>query len=324
MTMQVNKAIEPTKATVAGKARYQALLGMLKESGPRAVLMPKFDGTYCQIKHLHGNWSAWSRTGEPLLSVSEQVLEAFLVTGDKGRVYIGELWAPNMQHSVLNGLARKKSPQGALGLVLFDSYQVDTVDAYGCDPTPWRDRFNACKPVERWARKVYVAGFTYLRHGPGQAWDSTEEVLYAHAKAMKASTQGAYDGMILRDADEGYYPGTGTDGQAFKIKPRLSGDFLITHVEEGKGKAKGMAGAIYVDLGGGVECKVGSGMDDGMRAHLWGFRERVLAGATTFIAEVEYLGITAQGKLREPAFKSLRWDKTVADVLECNVSKQGD
>lgn len=321
MTMQVNKAIEPNKATVPGKAKYQELLKLLKARDPRAVLMPKFDGTYCQIKYLLGEWSAWSRTGERLLSVADQVLEAFRVGGDPDRVYIGELWAQGMQHSVLNGLARKKSPQGALGLVLFDSYSVTHVSLNGCDNATWEYRLQRCKEVERWTRKVYVTGVcTPLLHLRPDG--TTEQKLYAHAQHLKSNPQGAYDGLILRDAWDSYVPGDGGGGQAFKIKPRAAGDFRILHVEEGKGKAKGMAGAIYVDLGGSVDCKVGSGMDDDMRAHLWDMREAIAHGKVV-IAEVEYLSVTAKGKLREPSFKSLRWDKDKADVLECNI-KKGD
>lgn len=317
MTMQVNKAIEPSKATVPGKAKYQALLLALYAGNPRAIIMPKYDGTYCQIKYdaVAGEWQAWSRTGERLLSVAEQVLEAFRVNGDPDRVYIGELWAPNVQHSILNGLARKQSPQGALWLVLFDSYSVVHVGLTGQDNDTWEYRLQRCKEVERIARRVLVTSHT-VGHGLDEAG------LYDKAQEMKASTQGAYDGLILRDALDTYVPGDGGGGQAFKIKPRATGDFRILRVEEGKGKAKGMAGAIYVDLGGGVDCKVGSGMDDDMRAKLWDMREAIAHGKVV-IAEVEYLSVTAKGKLREPSFKSLRWDKDKADVLECNI-KGGD
>lgn len=324
MTMQVNKAIEPNKATVPGKAKYQELLKLLKAGDPRAALLPKYDGTYCQIKYdaVVGDWQAWSRTGERLLSVAEQVLEAFRANGDHDRVYIGELWAQGMQHSVMNGLARKQSPQGALGLILFDSYSVCHVELTGHDADSWEYRLQRCKEVERWTRKVWVTGRAVLRTSLDQAWDTTEQQVYAHAQHLKSSTQGAYDGLILRDALDTYVPGDGGGGQAFKIKPRATGDFRILRVEEGKGKAKGMAGAIYVDLGGGVDCKVGSGMDDDMRAKLWAMRQDIAEGRL-FIAEVEYLSVTAKGKLREPSFKSLRWDKDKADVLECNI-KGGD
>jgi ATP-dependent DNA ligase len=37
------------------------------------------------------------------------------------------------------------------------------------------------------------------------------------------------------------------------------------------------------------------------------------------IVEVEYLSITKDGRLREPVYKSVRFDKAEPDVLACNL-----
>lgn len=284
----VHRAVEPDNLTVKGKA---ALAGMIERG--EAWAQPKLDGVYCQI--VEG--AAYSRTGEPLPSVPKRILKQF--KGLPGR-YIGELWVPNTQHAVINGMARKQSPQDGLELHLFDyvgnpaSYYVTRYQALQDEPVGWGPGVHVVQNLPVKLPREQAAAMAYL---------------YELAAKIKAKPS-AYDGLILRDKYAPFVPGAGKDGGIIKIKPRASGDFRVVGCTEGLGNRAGGLGALIVDLGGGVTCEVGTGLKmDDVRGKC----------PVDSIAEVEYLAITKDGKLREPALKAIRWDKTQADVLACNV-----
>lgn len=304
MSVLVHKAVEPGNLSVAGKKRLTALL-----ANPQAIVQPKYDGVYVQFLPTPRGYDAFSRTGEHLSSIPASILEDLDFYGQVGRQYMGEVWLPNTQHSVLNGLARKKSVQPGLGVVLFDSYHPNHPDE------PYTERLRMAGAVVGWGPIVLAQNLIYSHGGTTVTMDS----MLSWARLFSATANGsAYDGLMLKDPDGKFKPGSGKDGESIKIKPRKSGDFRVIGAVEGKGKAAGMAGALVLALGGGVTCEVGTGMDDATRQNYWDWF-RAGPGSRRRIAEIEYLDITKDGKLREPSFKSTRWDKTVADVLPGNI-----
>lgn len=294
MSPLVHKAIEPGNLSVAGKASFRMLLEdlALGVRPHRAAVLPKYDGVYVQMAYNPNDkvWEGYSRTGERLLSVGQGILDAFDVKALPHVNYIGELWIPNTQHSVINGLARKQSQQDGLQLYLHDAFELAGLHM------PFRDRYDLLwekGPVH----KAPILPFN------GKVTDLEE--LYDEARRLKGRTS-AYDGLILRDLDAPFIPGPGKEGSIIKIKPRASGDFRVVGTTKGKGKRAGGIGAVIVDLGNGVRCEVGTGLSD----------EDVFGeDPTGRIAEVEYLDVTKDGLLREPALKAWRFDKKVADVL---------
>lgn len=305
MSVLVHKAVEPDKLSVKGKKRLHVML-----EADEFIVQPKLDGVYCQIIYNDDEddgvrgWGAYSRTGEKLLSVGPEILAQFSQAAIDMR-FIGELWLPNVDHSTINGLARKKSVQ-ALELHLFDAvsesvrneryvsrYETLTDEGWG-----WKRGVEVVKNI-----RVASNG-----HDP----ESMIEYLYELAAKIKAKPS-AYDGLVLKDAEGLFVPGSGKDGGAIKIKPRNSGDFRVVGCTEGIGNRAGGMGAAIVDLGGGVTCEVGSGWT------LADVHDRGCAHFKDQIIEVEYLDITKEGRLREPVFKSVRFDKAKADVLACNV-----
>lgn len=296
----VHKAAEPSKLTKAGKEHFQRLV-----DGRHGIIMHKMDGVYCQVVYDGQNWLALSRTGEHLTSVDETILLAFRAKADPLRRYVGELWMKGHTHAEINGRARRKAPQYQQ-LWLTDSF-VPGVDEAFVDRL-WRADMIATPlaPVN----SVYRAEHRHM-----VALDLGD--LYAAAKALSKDQTNAYDGLIYRDPHAFFIEGDGKGGEIVKIKPRNSGDFRVVGVVEGKGKAAGMAGALVLDLGGGVTCEVGTGLTDNERIDYWTWWK---ADTARFrIAEIEYLAVTKDGKLREPSFKSTRWDKTQADVLPGNI-----
>lgn len=310
MSVLVHKAVEPKNLSKAGKARFAAML-----ADPATLVQPKYDGVYCQIVDEGGptapHYVAYSRTGESLPSVSQNILAFFNRYGVADR-YIGELWLPSTSHADINGAARRQYEQPQLQFMVFDAMRRDS-------PAEYRHRLLHAESLLRAARaaskySVYPVGTWPLG---AQTWDDLVD-----AAKVWTNSLDAYDGLMLKDPNGMFVPGPGKDGEVIKVKPRASGDFRVVGVVEGKGKAAGMAGALVLDLGGGVTCEVGTGMDDVTRFDYWiwwqdRYFHRELDAPR--IAEIEYLAITKDGKLREPSFKSTRWDKMVADVLPGNI-----
>ena len=295
MSVLVHKAVEPDNLTRKGKARLEAMI----QTG-EFLVQPKLDGVYCQIVHTDDGWQAFSRTGELLPSVPAHIIGQFAGRDTRMR-WMGELWVAGVPHSTINGMARKKSPQAGLELHLFDAIGPESGTLYVY-------RHEALAERGMWKRGVSV--IQNLPVALPRVFETAMEQLYALAERTKAK-ESAYDGLILRDRYGIFKAGSGKDGGIIKVKPRQSGDFRVTACTEGIGNRAGGIGAYVVDLGGGVTCEVGTGLD------MADVRGECLTGK---IIEVEYLSITKDGRLREPVFKSVRWDKTAADVLECNVS----
>ena len=75
----------------------------------------------------------------------------------------------------------------------------------------------------------------------------------------------------------------------------------------GKGTHAGRAGGIVVEYRG-VQTQVGTGFSDAERETI------ASQGTRNQIAEVEFMELTADGKLREPRFKGWRYDKEQPDT----------
>lgn len=291
MTVSVHKAVEPDNLSVAGKKRYQKLLAGLAglPGGYRAIVQRKYDGVYAQAVYNPAAkaWEFFSRTGQRLKSIDRPIYDVFDAKALPERRYNGELWLPNHAHSDINGRSRKQTPQ-FLNFILFDS-------------------FDPAKPEE-----IYEDRLEYLFHGGGVVtkaspvpFEGSEADLYDEARSVTGLTS-AYDGLMLKDLDGLYVEGRGKDGEFIKIKPRKTIDLRVVGTTEGVGNRKGGIGALVVDLGGGKTNEVGSGLT---MADV--FDREFL----NLIVEVEYLGLTKDGHLREPVYIRTRHDKTEPDML---------
>jgi len=88
-----------------------------------------------------------------------------------------------------------------------------------------------------------------------------------------------------------------------KIKDEITRDVKVTGMREGKGKYKGMCGALICDHEG-VRVKV-AGMDDELRAKFWDKPKSIVGKIIEVLAQEE----TAAGSLRHPRFIKVRHDK---------------
>lgn len=297
MSVLVHKAVEPDNLSVAGKKRFEGLVLSLINGYDDAWVQPKYDGVYSQfIFDPKVGWQGFSRTGQLLKSVGQEILDPLHAFGLTERRYMGELWVPQEAHQVINGRARKQSPQW-LELKLFDS--VADIDAkVGLGETY----------AERYDYLIEGGNVSKAPNLPmvGKVFDIGD--LYDQALALKNRGASAYDGLILRDANGLFVPGKGTNGETIKIKPRIEKDFRVVGTTRGVGNRAGGIGALVVDTGGGKRSEVGTGLTIKDIAE----KPKDVIGR---IATVEFLGVTKDGHLREPSFKVYRFDKDEADVL---------
>lgn len=253
----------------------------------RWIIQPKYDGVHVMI-HTEGEGYARTRTGEAVLSVPHLIKEAIQSFGP-GAVLFCEAYMPDKEHASINGAVRRKSQQPALIGIVYDVVTQDGFD-YGYDPIPYKERLADINTALRGGSLEPVKCIEELPNGT---------TVMQFAEDMVAS--GTFDGIILRDLDATWKRGAAKDGEVIKVKPILSLDLLVTgHKVEYKPTKLG--GYITVTYRG-VESNVGSGLT---QVILQALTQGVKAAGR--IAEVECMGITPSGKLREPRFKSFRYD----------------
>ncbi len=300
----IHRAIEPSKIA---KRDLAGLQGELADGN--YVLQPKYDGVN-GVLDVGSDSKGWpfarlrTRTGEAVPSC--QHIELAALELPPGR-YFGEIWKVQTPHTKINGAARQHDPAPWLTFVAFDYLNPADVKC-GRSELSYEDRFTLLGEILDEDGTICITEVLSCRLGTDLgALQQATPVLLAELRARG----GAYDGLICRPTAYGLELGhSGNDGAIIKLKPRASADLLCVGTFAGKGKYAGMTGGLIVSLDGtpdGPTCEVGTGLDDKQRQ-----------GGILFagkIVEVEYLELTAKGKLREPSFKSVRHDKQQADNL---------
>ena len=274
----------------AFKKKYQTLDDLPADE---YIMMPKYDGCLAIINTgAPVPMSVTTRTGELVHSmwhVAEQAQQLM-----PGYVIFGEAYKWDTPFKDISGKFRRHAQQPDLFVVAFDAVPVEDWRAGKCDE-PYKARLARLRGA--WlatpASAIIVAPASDAGGSQG------------FANALVA--QGGYDGAILRRADAPWMTGASKNGEAIKVKPVQSLDLEVHGWFRGKGKHAERAGGITV-LYRGVQTDVGTGFTDRER------EEIASAGqAPCAIAEVEFMELTADGKLREPRFKGWRYDKTEPD-----------
>lgn len=104
---------------------------------------------------------------------------------------------------------------------------------------------------------------------------------------FNTAIQLGYEGLVIH-----------TKNKMFKVKSKETFDVIVTGYQEGKGKNKGIMGALITNMG-----KIGSGYTEIQRKL---FTPDFIIGKCI---EVECMSITTNGKFRHPRFLRLREDK---------------
>lgn len=252
------------------------------------IMMPKYDGCLAIITPE----GVITRTGEPITSIPQCLNDAAELL--PGHVIFGEVYRFDTPFKEISGAFRRHKPQYHLFVMAFDAVPFDDWKACKCDK-PYIERYAALK--EAWHRTPVPS----LIVAPALDFGAPQG--FANALVR----QGGYDGAILRRKDAPWTTGASKNGEALKVKPVQSLDLEVHGWFKGKGKHANRAGGITV-LYRGVQTDVGTGFTDRER------EEIAAAGqAPCGIAEVEFMELTADGKLREPRFKGWRYDKEQPD-----------
>lgn len=254
------------------------------------IMMPKYDGCLA-IVVADDEGHVLTRTGEPITSIPHVVAQARKLL--PGYVIFGEAYKFGTPFKDISGAFRRHVPQDDLFVVAFDAVPVADWRAGKCDES-------------------YKARLARLR----EAWHASPVPAIIVAPASDAGApqgfanalvaNGGYDGAILRRADAPWTTGASKNGEAIKVKPVQSLDLRAVDWFVGKGKYQGLAGGIVVEYRG-VTTQVGTGFSDAERVTI------ASQGTRGCIAEIEFMELTADGKLREPRFKGWRYDKDKAD-----------
>lgn len=254
------------------------------------IMMPKYDGCLA-IVVADDEGHVLTRTGEPITSIPHVLAHARKLL--PGYVIFGEAYKFDTPFKDISGAFRRHATQDDLIVVAFDAVPVADWRAGKCDES-YKARLARLR--EAWHASPVPAIIV------APASDAGAPQVFANAMVK----HGGYDGAILRRADAPWTTGASKNGEAIKVKPVQSLDLRAVDWFPGKGKHAGRAGGIVVEYRG-VTTQVGTGFSDAERETI------AKQGTRDGIAEVEFMELTEDGKLREPRFKGWRYDKTEPD-----------
>jgi ATP-dependent DNA ligase len=260
------------------------------------AIFEKFDGWYGYID-LDGTDSAWitSRADRAIPSTVgiSKLLRGAAPKGAVGRL-IFEITIPSIpDFSTLNGvLNRSKAPCQAKGVVLKCH---DFIDA---STNEFSIRYGDLKEL------VSKINLSWVQVAPVLGIGSYKDV-QAIAEQIWALNG---EGSIGKALEEPYHAGK-RDWSLIKVKEDVDADLLVLGMQEGKGKYEGTLGALTCrDKAGNLHTI--SGMTDEQRYQWWTNPDAIIG----CVVEIKAMKKLKDGQYREPRFKAVRFDKTVADI----------
>lgn len=305
-----HKAIEVSKCIKSVRERLSQP-GYLEAN---FLAQPKHDGVSCIIVWrgvgaggILPDCEIFSRTGEVVKSLDH--IEKYLAfIGAQPGVYLTECWAPNTPFAEISGIFRRQYSNAEsvkLGCVIFDYLTL----------AEWNNGYSDVGYVERVERlsdnilnQAVVIGspFKPIR-GYGKLAEHWPDYT-AQTLANELVAQGGYDGAIFRDPSGTWQSdNNGASGEIIKVKPLLRVTCRVVGYELGKGKHEGRIGTLLIEYKGKTQ-GAGTGLKDSERViadyeHRWENR----------YVEIEALGETEDGFLREPRLKGIRTDVVEPD-----------
>lgn len=296
MAEKIMKAVELSKTSAAFKKKYPDLRALV-DAGWKAYR--KYDGCMgIAVLDAAGPKGMFSRTGKPvgscdhILAALHRRMRDYWAVGGWTVAIIGEVWEPGVPFPTISGKFRASRASPELRFVLFD-YTA----AYGEEPPyvsghriPYWERYLG---LSRLAGELPLCLAEPVSIGPHE---DPEAVARQYVEA------GGYDGLVLRDPEAVYTVGLCKQGQIVKVKPLLSLDLHVQEVKMEPGDKTGRPVYTIRVTYKGVDTWVGAGIPHEPGA--------VFVNA---LVQIDSLGITEDGKLREPRFVGHRFDKEEAD-----------
>ncbi|WP_458072293.1 DNA ligase D [Rhodanobacter sp. BL-MT-08] len=306
---------------------FKPQLATLREHPPAGddwIHEVKWDGYRILTTIADGKVHLWSRNGLPWNDRLPEIVQATEALGLSSAHFDGELIALDEKgHSDFNGLQKTLSgeAQKPLAYMLFDLPSVEGIDLTG---VALLDRKALLKRVI--ANAPHPLAFSSHSMGNGEA-------------ALEMANQQKLEGIVSKRADGEYRSGRGDEW--LKIKRLESDEFAVVGYTAPKGSRTGLGSLLLArpdreTTGGWIYAgRVGTGFSDAqlvdltqslatggakkppvpliaidpqLRGALW-IKPRV-------VAEVFYRGIGNHDLLRQPSLKTLRMDKTPADLRD--------
>jgi hypothetical protein len=281
-----------------------------------AYAQMKMDGMRFNAIVRDGKVEFRSRNGKEILLLGNLEKEFIALAGDVDCVFDGELLVMDdmsgqfMDRQTGNGILNKAN-KGTISAVdaakvhasVWDLIPyVQFISSY-CG-TPYSKRFSNLEQIVNKqpskGKKIWTVTSTIV-----QTLDEAQELFQEYLSE-------GYEGIILKDGS-----GVWEDKRAkhqIKFKGEMECDLKIVAVEEGKGKAIGMLGAIICESSDGVvKVSVGSGLNDEQRINLWHIKQEILDKIVVVKYNSRIKNKLGEESLFLPIFIELRDDKDVAD-----------
>lgn len=281
------------------------------------IVSPKYDGChvifcYDQGKHV----ATYSRTGETVSSMGHIAQSLTDLYPLSGRFAVcGEAWIVGEPFNVVSGAFRRHAPQPQLQFVPFDLVPFDYNDDQASGPpvllgqcqhrqypVPYIKRLQnlttlrSSVPSQVLSPRFYTISLCDLK--------TAYEHASADARRYKGMTDSFFDGAVLAQASGLYKVGSGKGGEFIKVKPLISHSVKVTSLFPDKGERTGkntLALGFTLD---GHHQKVSTGLTQAQVDSFIGDNTLILGQHI----EVEAMGYTVNGLLREPRFKGIRTD----------------
>lgn len=294
----IHKACEVKNLKAELRKLIEATPGYLEEN---YIAQAKYDGCNMTVViEEDGSGKAWSRTGEEV-KCALHIIECLSALNVPG-AYLGEFWHGDVPFNEISGAFRRQSAQALdMQFVVSDFLTLEEWRE-GASDVPYVERVErlpaAMQHMPMCRTPVYLAqSFGHLSEVP--EWGDAQAVCNALVKA------GGYDGLILRHPNGAWRRNdSGKDGEIIKVKAKVSYDLRVVDTLPGKGKHVGRIGSLVVEYRG-QRLGVGTGLSD---------KDRERTDWVGKIVEVEALGESSEGLLREPRLKGERHDKVEPDA----------
>lgn len=283
------------------------------------IISPKYDGCHAIFAFDEGQHvGTYSRTGEAVLSmdhIARSLLDHYDLT--QGRTAIcGEAWMMGTEFNVISGKFRRQSPQPDLMFVPFDIVPFDyDTEGFGKLPLLLGQYNNMHYPtgyarrLESLVKRRVDAPSNVLRprfviEDQNIGFENVVEIASWYARDHKARTDSYFDGAVLAKGNGKYIVGAGTGGEFIKVKPLISHSVVVEDVTVDFGAKTGKTTLVLGFTLDGKKQKVSTGITQ-TQADEWAEYPSLIVNCTI---EVEAMGYTVNGLLREPRFKGVRTD----------------
>ena len=279
-----------------------------------AYAQMKMDGMRFNAIVRDGKVEFRSRNGKQILLLGNLEAEFAALAGNVDCVFDGELL---VMDDMTMQFADRQTGNGILNKA--NKGTISAEDAAKVHATVW-DLIPYVAFVDGYCLTPYAKRFSTLQaivdkqeSAGKKIWSVTSTIVQTLEEAQdifQGYLADGYEGIILKDGS-GEWEDKRSKTQ-IKFKGELECDLKIVAVEEGKGKAVGMLGAIICESADGiVKVNVGSGFNDAQRKQYW--KENLVDKIVAVKYNARIKNKTGEESLFLPVFIELRDDKDVAD-----------